>query len=154
MSACIVCSNDSFQSLPMHDSGVLARVARDLVQGMTSLSKDSLKNFVPPRRGTCIVERCARFIETSCGGCRKADCPRCAMAADLRAVEDQINADRDAELIELGLASGDLEGMIDQMVENLCGDHAAFGPELLKQWYARRSFLVEDPASVDAPQDT
>ncbi len=134
----------------MTDGPVLVRVARDLIAGMTSSfgDKESLKNFKPPRRGTCLVERCARFVEEVCFKCGKADCQRCAIAAELRAAEEQINADRDAELLDQ-FGSQELEHIVDNLVQSLCGDHGAFGPVLLKQWYARRSFIV-DPPAVDA----
>jgi hypothetical protein len=154
MNACIVCANDCFRDLPMDNSAVLTHVARDFIQGMSSTlgNKDGLKNFQSKRRGTCIVERCARFIEAPCHGCRKADCQRCTIVAELRAAEDQINADRDAELIEL-VSGDDLEEVVDNMIGNLCADHAAFGPVLMGQWFTRRNFMTETTAG-DAPQDT
>lgn len=140
MTACIICTNDVFRGLSMHDKDQLSRVARDVIQGMVSTmhSKDGRKNFQPPRRrGVCIVERCARTVEASCGSCQKPGCQRCAIAAELRSAEDRINAERDAELAELGLDDQDLEAVIDKMVENLCKDHVAFGTVLAGQWYSR-----------------
>ena len=140
---CIVCTTEALRGVPMNDKDVLAYVARDLIQGMVSTMNDkgSLKNFQRPRRGTCIVERCARAVEDLCGRCQKADCSRCVIAAELRAAEGRINADRDAELAELGIDDEDVEAVIDKMVENICADHAPFGSALASQWYSRRSFL-------------
>ncbi len=152
MSTCLVCSTEVLREMPMNDKDVLSRAASDLIQGMLLIDKDSFKNFKPPqRRGTCIVERCARTIEAACGGCRKSECQRCAVAAELRGAEDRINADRDAELAELGITGADREALIDEMVENLCTEHAAFGAVLAGQWYSRRSFLAATEAVDDAP---
>jgi hypothetical protein len=91
MTACIICMNDAFNGLSMHDKDHLARVARDVLQGMFSIlnNKDSFKSFQPARRGTCVVERCAQTIEAVCGSCQKLDCQRCLIAAELRAAEDR-----------------------------------------------------------------
>ncbi len=152
MSVCIVCTTAAFRGLSMSDKDVLARVARDFIQGMMlgrQESQDSLKNFQPPRRGTCIVERCARTIEAACESCQEPSCQRCAIAAELRAAEKRINADRDAELMALA-DDTDLEALVDKMAESLCVDHVAFGPALAGQWYGRRGFLVSSTV-VDAP---
>lgn len=140
MSTCLVCSTDALLAVPMDDKDMLAATAREVLQGMIS-TRVGLKDFKRPRRGTCIVERCARTVEAPCGSCQKAGCQRCAIAAELRAAEDRINTDRDDELAELGLDDEDLEAFIDKLVENLCDAHAPFGYALSSQWYSRRSFL-------------
>jgi hypothetical protein len=132
----------------MNDKEALSRAAQELIQGMISGlhdSKDSLKNLQLPRRGTCVVERCARIVEESCGGCRESACVRCTIAAELRAAQDRINVERDAEL-----GDDDLEAAVDKLVESLCEKHAAFGSALAGQWYGRRAFLGSPPI-VDAP---
>jgi hypothetical protein len=141
MSVCIVCSTEALRVMPMNDKEMLATCAREFIEGMI-LARVDIKGLEPPRRGTCIVERCARAVEEPCGRCRKAACQRCVIAAELRAAEGRINADRDAELAERGLADEDIEVFIDKMVSNVCTAHAPFGAALSGQWYSRRSFLV------------
>jgi len=135
----------------MNDRSALALVARDLVQGMVEglrSSKDSLKSLQLPSRGTRIVERCARTVEAPCRGCQKPDCPRCAIAAELRAAESRINAERDAELDD-----SDIEVVVDKLVADLCADHAAFGPALAGQWYGRGGVLGAS-TTVDGAHDS
>lgn len=93
-----------------------------------------------PRRGVCIVERCARSVEAPCGGCRSDACQRCLIAAELRAAEDHINAERDAELLELEVGDEDLDPLVDQFAKSLCAQHVPFGKVLVGEWYGRRSF--------------
>lgn len=128
----------------MHENDVLVRVANEILSGMiTTAQSATLKGIKPaPRRGVCIVERCARLVETACEACREQDCRRCAIAAELRAAEDRINAERDAELAALGLDDQDFDRLVDQFVDNLCAEHVAFGPVLAGEWYGRRSFAV------------
>src|SRR5271167_659066 len=101
MSTCLVCATAFFQGLSMNDKEALARAAQELIQGMISglhESKEGLKGLQLPRRGTPIVERCAQIVEKPCGACREPACERCAIAAELRAAEDHIHAERDTEL--------------------------------------------------------
>ena len=140
MSACIICTNVAFRGLPMHDKDLLAIAAREFVQGMLTGAESQLAKRLDPKRprvGTCIVERCARVVEISCGGCRQSNCVRCEIAAELRAAEDRINADRDAELAELGDAQI-VDDIVGQFVDDLCAQHAAFGPVLASEWYGQR----------------
>jgi hypothetical protein len=151
---CLVCMNDAFRGLPMQDKDELGRRARDFIQGLlltaSQSSKDSFKDFQPPRRrGVCLVERCARTVEALCGGCQESGCPRCMIAAELRSAEDRIHGEREAELAELGFDDKDLEELIDKVVGGLCKDHAAFGAALAGQWYSRQNFL-SFPTNTDA----
>lgn len=150
MTACMICAVDALRDLPMHDKDLLVLAAREIIQGMVvTASSNCMENFKPPPRlGTCIVERCALFIETTCKGCRTESCPRCTIAAELRAAEDSINADRDAELAAIASEELNLERLLDNFVERLCAKHTPFGTVLFGQWYDRRSFL--SPVSVSA----
>ncbi len=140
---CLICSTVAFHGLPMHDKELLALAAREMIQGMLSGSLENFKpKFSKKHPGTCMVERCARFVETACGGCRTVDCPRCAIAAELRAAEDRINAERDAEIATLNIADQLIEEILDQLVENLCEEHGAFGPALFGEWHGRRNFMA------------
>lgn len=144
--ACIICMNDSLRGLVMQDKDALALCAREFIQGLVLTAaqsgKDIFKNFQPPRhQGVCLVERCARAIETLCGGCQKPGCHRCMIAAELRSAEDRINGEREAELAELDFEDKDLEDLVDKVVEGLCKDHVAFGFALAGQWYSRQNFL-------------
>ena len=147
MTACIICMTDAFRGLPMHDKDQLTHAAHELLQGlisgMTSIlgNKDSFKSFKPPRLGTCIVERCAQTLEVVCKGCRGPSCQRCLLAAELRAAEDRINDERDAELSEL-FDNQTIEVMVDNMAKNLCENHVLFGPVLIGQCYSRRNFMT------------
>jgi len=140
--SCVVCANEAFRALPMRDNDVLARTAREFIQGMrATLGGDAgttLMGAVKPsrRKGICMVERCARLVEAGCGNCRDTGCQRCAIAAELRDAETRLNAERDAELISLGVDDQDLDEMIDKFVGNLCTDHRPFGHALIKEWYA------------------
>jgi hypothetical protein len=130
-----------------------SRFARQTIQGLRlSLSKSCSKSFGPPpsRQGTSIVERCARAVELPCNGCQRSDCLRCTIAAELRAAEERIHAERDAEIAELPLTSADLETLVDKIVGNLCVEHATFGSALTEQWYNRRSFLDATTDAVSA----
>lgn len=157
--SCIVCTTEAFRGMPMNDKDLLAQAAQEIIQGLvTGMASTTLKNNgmvenfqMPPRRGTCIVERCARAIEAPCEGCRKVDCHRCAIAAELRSAEGRINAERDAEIADLGLDDEALEAFVDKLVESLCTDHAAFGSALAGQWYSRRSFLAATDATLHGP---
>lgn len=142
MSACIVCANPSFHELFLRDT---AGLANGMIQGLLLPmgSKGILDNFKPQRRGTCLVERCAQTVEAACMGCRKAGCPRCSIAAELRAAEARLEAERDAEIVELGV---DIEGLIDAIIKQFCTAHVALGKELAGQWYVRRSFQVSAAA--------
>jgi hypothetical protein len=155
MSICFICSTELFQERTLNDKSACDRLARQTIQGLRmSLSKSGSKSFAspPPRQGTCIVERCAQMIETSCRGCREIDCPRCTIAAELRLAEARINAERDAELAELPPTNADLETLIDKIIENLCTEHATFGSALAEQWYNQRGLLKVTPAIVDHPK--
>ena len=145
----MICTNETFRGLPMDDRELLAHVARAVIRGMVSTMRGGLKSLQTPRRrrGTCIVERCARVIEASCGACRRPDCVRCEIAAELRAAEDRVNAERDAELAELGLDENDVEEVLDKMVEGLCGEHVPFGTVIVEEWYGRRTLLVASPGA-------
>ncbi len=144
MSICIICSTEVFRGVSMNDKDTVEHLALKAIQGLL-LGVGVGKIEPPPRRGTCIVERCAQFIEASCRSCRVLNCQRCAIVAELREAEDRINAERDAELAELSTDDVGLDSLIDKIVENLCIEHVAFGSELAGQWYSRRSFL---PASL------
>lgn len=149
LTTCVICSNESFRSVPMNDKDLLVRLARDLLQGMlTTAHGDSFTVKPVPRRGTCIVERCARTIEAPCGGCREYySCLRCVIAAELRVEEGRINAERDAELATLGLEDQDLDKFIDGFVESLCEAHMPFGAVLVEVWHVRRSFSASPTTS-------
>lgn len=157
MSNCLICTNDTLGQLPLHDKDVRMQVARDLISGMTSgLQKPGICGSMqklgkrPPRRGTCIVERCALEIEISCGRCGKIDCLRCSIAAELRAAEDRINTERDAELDAMGIDENDLELAISNILDNLCATHTLFGSALAEQWYGRQNFAeptIDQPVS-------
>ncbi len=142
MSACIVCANPSFHELFLRDT---AGLANGMIQGLLlpMSSKGVLENFKPQRRGTCLVERCAQTVEAACGSCREAGCPRCSIAAELRAAEARLNAERDTEISELGV---DIEGLLNDMITQFCTVHVALGRELAGQWYGRRSFQVSAAA--------
>jgi hypothetical protein len=64
--------------------------------------------------------------------------------------KDRINADRDAEILEL-FDDGDIENIVNQMINSLCAEHVALGPVLAEQWYVRRSF---SPTGVEASRGT
>jgi hypothetical protein len=142
VSACVICSTKVLREIPMHDRHLLVLAARDMLQGMRTASGGFLEPpMKPPRFGICVVERCARLIEASCGGCLETTCQRCSIAAELRAAESRINAERDAEIAELG--SDQLIGeIVNKIAENLCGTHAPFGPVLVDEWYGRKIFAV------------
>jgi hypothetical protein len=144
---CFICTNNAFNRLSMQDTEALVLGAREFIHGMalsaSQYNQDSFRDFQSPRRrGVCIVERCARAIETSCRGCSEPGCHRCRMAAELRAAEARINGERDAELAELGLDDKDLEEVVDKVCAGLCEGHGAFGAVLAGQWYSRRNFLI------------
>lgn len=149
--SCVICANESFRALPMGDGDFLASTARHFIQGMRSTAGGDagtvLMGAVKPsrRKGVCMVERCALLVEVPCGGCREASCQRCAIAAELRDSEDRLNAERDAELIALGMDDQDLDDMVDKLVGNLCGDHRPFGRALIQEWYGQRD-LTSAPA--------
>jgi len=148
MSTCLVCATAFFQGLSMNDKEALARAAQELIQGMISglhESKEGLKGLQLPRRGTPVVERCARIVEEPCGGCQESACTRCTIAVELRAAEDRIYRERDAEL-----SDDDLEAAVDKIIESLCEKHGAFGSALAGHWYSRRTFLASAPIA-DAP---
>jgi hypothetical protein len=122
----------------MYDDDALASVARDVIEGLLVPSRNgTFRGLKPARRGTCVVERCAQFIEEACHKCQNADCSRCTIAADLRSAQERINAERDAEIDSLGLSDQDLEGVVVKIAEGLCADHARFGSVLLEQWHAQ-----------------
>lgn len=151
---CFICMNDALHGLPMQDKDELARRARDFVQGLiltaAQSNKGAFKDFQPSqRRGVCLVERCARAIEGPCGRCQQQGCHRCELAAELRSSKDRITDEREAELAELGFDDTDLEELVDKVVGGLCGEHAAFGPALIGQWYGRQNFW-SSPTSSDA----
>ena len=127
--------------VPMDDTPLLITLARQMIEGLVSSRAASrsglLDSFRPADRGTRVVERCARFIETACGKCQKADCARCSIAVELRSAEATINAARHAEIAELALNDDDLEGLIVSIVGSLCQQHDPFGHVLLDQWRAR-----------------
>jgi len=93
-----------------------------------------------------MVERCAQFIEASCRSCRGPDCARCTITAELRAAEDRLNAEHDAEFRD----DAYLDEIIKLIAENLCTEHGAFGSALVGQWYGRRSFLPKAAVIADA----
>lgn len=140
MSDCIICSTEVFRVVSMNDKDTLERLALKGIQAML-LGMGVGKIEPTPRRGICIVERCAQFIEASCGSCHGLDCQCCVIATKLREAEDRINAERDAELAELSLDDADPDSLLAKIVEDLCTEHVAFGLELVRQWYSRRSFL-------------
>lgn len=144
MAACMLCAHEGLRVLPMHERDRLVQVAREVLDGMASTARSEAMKAIKParRRGSCVVERCARHVERSCGSCREVACPRCAIAAGLRAAEGQINAERDAELAAMGISDEDLDSLVDQLVANLCQLHVSFGPVLAGEWYTRRSFSV------------
>ncbi len=148
MSDCIICSTEVFRVVFMNDKDTLERLALKAIQalllgmGVGKIERRGVGKIEPtPRRGICIVERCAQFIEASCGSCHGLDCQCCVMATKLREAEDRINAERDAELAELSLDDADPDSLLAKIVEDLCTEHVAFGLELVRQWYNRRSFL-------------
>lgn len=123
----------------MNDKETLTLAAQELIQGMIAglrESKQNLKDLGLPRRGTSVVERCSRIVEEPCGGCKEEACVRCTIAAELRAAQGRIDAERDAEL-----GDADLEDAVDRLVEGLCEKHMAFGSALAGQWYSRRALL-------------
>ena len=130
---CLICSQ-GIQALP---EDLLVQVAQQVIQGF-DMGAGTLKGLKPKREGVCIVERCARHVEAACGSCRSAECQRCAIAAGLRMAEDRINAERDAELAAIGMGEEQCDQLIDQLVTNLCAEHASFGSVLVKEWYGRR----------------
>lgn len=151
---CLICMNDAFHGLPMQDKDELALRARDFIQGLiltaAQSNKESFKAFKPRRRGIGLVERCARDVETSCRGCQESGCQRCVIATELRAAEDRLEGEREAELAELGFDDQDLEEMIDKVVGGLCKAHAPFGSALALQWYSSRLSFSSLPTSHDA----
>ncbi len=157
MSTCLVCMNDALRGLLLQDKDECARAAHDFIQGMiltagqsTQSHRDVFKGFQPlRRRGVGLVERCARVIEASCGGCLEDGCPRCMIAAELRSAEDRLHDEREAELAGLGADDEVLEELIDKIVGGLCKEHSAFGSALAGQWYNRQNFL-SPPTSHDA----
>jgi hypothetical protein len=133
----------------MNDKNTLKRAALKAIQDvLLGVGMGKIAPLPSLRYGTCIVERCAQFIEASCRSCRGLDCRSCAIAAKLRTAEDRINAKRDAEL-DAGHSDASLDDCIDKIVENLCTEHGAFGSELAGQWYSRRSFLPAAAAVID-----
>lgn len=118
--------------LPMTDKSQVVRAARDFVQGLRSGLPQGIK---AKRPGVCIVERCAQLVEETCGGCR--GCLRCAIAAELRAAESRINAERDAELEECGIAP-----LLDHVIEGLCALHAPLGTALIAECYGAKVFAA------------
>ena len=134
MSTCMICTNTVLADLPMTDKDQLGRVARTIIQGFRQGIPNGIK---APRLGTCIVERCARLIEEACGSC--ATCQRCTIAAELRAAEGRINADRDAELVALTQADENINGIIDQFIEGLCPLHGPLGTALIEACYGTTS---------------
>jgi hypothetical protein len=153
---CLLCTNDIFSGVLMDDQHTLVTIARQVIHGMASAmgNGNSLKSFQPKRRrGICIVERCARLVEASCAACRDATCPRCTIAAELRAAEDQINAERDAELAVIGVSDEDIEEAIDRMVGGLCKEHVAFGAVIVGEWHDRQTLVPPTP-DLDPAADT
>lgn len=140
---CMICATEGLKALPMHEKDLLVQVAREVLDGLVSTAQSAaLKAIKPgPRRGVCIVERCALCVEAPCRGCREKGCQRCVIAAELRAAEAHINAERDAELAARGFAEEDLDPLVDQFVENLCKEHVQFGSALVGEWYVRRRSL-------------
>lgn len=137
LASCMLCS-DTFGVFDTRDKTVLGHLARDVLQGMLSTAQAVASNPSPllgMRRGLCVVERCARAVEAPCGGCRETACQRCLIAAELRAAETRINAERDTELAQQ-ITDQDLDVLIDGLVKNLCEKHAAFGSVLFGEWYA------------------
>ena len=135
----------------MEDAESLVLLARDFIQGMRSswsMRGDTgtvlMEARKPQREGTCMVERCARLVETSCGGCREACCQRCTIAAELRSSEDRLNAERDAELIALSTddQDQDLENVLDRIVGSLCDLHRPFGRLITQEWYIQRDLMA------------
>ena len=159
---CFACSTGVLRGVLMNDEAALDRLAREFIQGILlgvdrGKLKVSIRSFKPPqRRGTCVVERCARFVETPCGACLGPGCQRCAIAADLRAARERIHADRDAELAELGVDDEQLETFVDQVIANLCAEHAPLGPALARHWYERQGIVSAEAAvgDGDAPRDS
>lgn len=154
MSTCLICSTQVFRGVSLNDKDTLERTALKAIQALLlglGVGKIEGKIEPRPRLGTCIVERCAQFIETLCGSCRSLDCQCCVIAAKLRAAEDRINTERDAEL-EASLA--DPDSLINKIVEDLCTAHTAFGVELVVQWYNRRSFLPAETVIDDAMHES
>lgn len=148
----MLCTNDVFNGLLMHDQGTLVTTARQIIQGMTSAMGDSsLRNLnLRPWPGVNIVERCAQLIEAPCSACHQSDCHRCEIAAELRTAEDRISRERDEEIEVLSLDDNMLEEILEKMVETLCVTHAAFKAVLMGEWHGRRSFLAPRPVTLTA----
>jgi hypothetical protein len=121
----------------MSDATLLVSLAREVIDGLATTRDGMLDSFKPVDRGTCVVERCAQFIEAACGKCQASSCARCSIAAELRGAQTSINDARDAEIRELGLDDQDMEGIVHSMVNALCVEHAHFGTVLLEQWRAQ-----------------
>lgn len=143
--SCLICANVAFRALPMADGELLALTAREFLRGMRLMAGDSpeLMGAVNPvpRKGVCMVERCARLVEASCGSCRGESCQRCVIAAELRDAENRLNGERDAEMRALGMDDDDLDEMVDKIAGSLCGEHAPFGTALLQEWYGKRDLM-------------
>ena len=152
---CLLCTQQVPEGVLSGDPIALAQAARGLIQGLaTSLHNNTavLKSFQPiRRRGTSLVERCARHVEEPCGRCGTKECARCAIAVELRAAEDRLNDERDAELAQLELADEDIERVLDKIVGGLCEQHNTFGPVLLREWYALRSLAPSAPTAASSP---
>ena len=140
---CMICATDTLRGLPMTDKSQLASVARDIVQGMRQ-GMPATAGIRKQRPGVCAVERCARLIEESCGGC--ARCQRCSIAAEIRAAEGHINDDRDAELTALMQDDDAIHGVVDQIIESLCGLHAPLGAAMVEECYGRK--FLASPAGA------
>ena len=138
----MICANEALRGLPMNDRNLLVQTARDIVQGMRMTARGGIPDIKPKRPGICAVERCARMIEVSCGGCRETSCQRCLIAAELRAAEDRINDERDAELAELGLDDQSVDEIVDKIVEGLCDVHAPLKTMIVEEWYSRKIYTV------------
>jgi len=137
-SPCLFCSNADLRSLPLDDPALRGAMVRNFIQGMKGSEGIELMK-TSRRKGICMVERCALLVEAPCGRCHGTACLRCSIAGELRAAEDRLNADRDAELRALGTDDQDRDDVVDAFVSSLCREHRWFGHALLREWYGRRS---------------
>jgi hypothetical protein len=153
MTTCVICTNSGLRDLLQQDPRALAVVAHDFLKGLVDTAKNkTFAGLNPKPRGVCIVERCAREIEATCKGCHVPDCVRCACAAELRAAEDRIHAERDAELKELDVEDHEIDILIDRIVEGVCEQHRPFGLMLVNQWYGGRRRYEDSPGGTTIGQ--
>ena len=100
----------------------------------TVIAEEVRRSQRASQRGTLISERCARLVESRCGGvpCGDDACTFCNLARDIREKSDEMYAERDLEIAEESL-----DELADRLIDEVCDEHRLFGA-LMREEQCRR----------------